>query len=63
MPAATLLRLRHFLPAALAALALGGAAAQPAAPARADTQLVVSANPHASEAGRKGGKNSHGGRT
>ena len=47
------LRLRLFLSAALAALVQGGAAAQPAAPARADTQLVVSANPHASEAGRK----------
>ena len=31
---------------------LGAGAAQPAAPARASTQLVVSANPHASEAGR-----------
>jgi gamma-glutamyltranspeptidase/glutathione hydrolase len=38
---------------ATAALALGAGAAQPAAaPARASTQLVVSANPHASEAGR-----------
>jgi gamma-glutamyltranspeptidase/glutathione hydrolase len=51
--AALLLRLRHLLPAALAALALGSAAAQPAAPTRADNELVVSANPHASEAGRK----------
>jgi gamma-glutamyltranspeptidase/glutathione hydrolase len=46
-------RLRHLLPALVAAVALGGAAAQPAAPARAETQLVVSANPHASEAGRR----------
>ncbi len=39
--------------AAAAALAFGSAAAQPAAaPVRARTQLVVSANPHASEAGR-----------
>jgi gamma-glutamyltranspeptidase/glutathione hydrolase len=38
--------------AALAALALPRVAAQPA-PTRAETQLVVSANPHASEAGRR----------
>jgi gamma-glutamyltranspeptidase/glutathione hydrolase len=37
----------------LAAFAFGEAAAQAAAPARAETQLVVSANPHASEAGRR----------
>src|SRR5688572_8468972 len=53
MPAAALLRLRHLLPAALAAVVLGNGAAQPAAPTHADTQLVVSANPHASEAGRR----------
>jgi gamma-glutamyltranspeptidase/glutathione hydrolase len=47
------LPLRILSSAALAALALGGVAAQPAAPARAETQLVVSANPHASEAGRR----------
>ena len=45
--------LRLSLSAALAALALGGVGAQPAAPTRAETQLVVSANPHASEAGRR----------
>jgi len=45
--------LRQFTVAALAALAFCGVAAQPAAPARAETQLVVSANPHASEAGRR----------
>jgi gamma-glutamyltranspeptidase/glutathione hydrolase len=45
--------LRVFLCAALATSALLRAAAQPAAPARAETQLVVSANPHASEAGRR----------
>jgi gamma-glutamyltranspeptidase / glutathione hydrolase len=51
MPHARLLRLPRCLFAALAALALFGAAAQPAAPARAEKQLVVSANPYASEAG------------
>jgi gamma-glutamyltranspeptidase/glutathione hydrolase len=45
--------LRLSLSAALAALALCGVAAQPAAPTRAETQLVVSANPHASAAGRR----------
>ena len=39
--------------AAAAALALGTVAAQPTAPVRASEQLVVSANPHASEAGRR----------
>jgi gamma-glutamyltranspeptidase/glutathione hydrolase len=38
--------------AALAALAAGAVVAQPAGPVRASTQLVVSANPHASAAGR-----------
>src|SRR5688572_22653966 len=47
------LPLRLSFCAALAALALHGVAAQPAAPARAETQLVVSANPYASEAGRR----------
>ena len=42
---------RHIVLAALAAAALCGAAAQPAAAVRAERQLVVSANPHASEAG------------
>ncbi len=45
-------RLRCLVPAAVAALAVGGVAAQPTAPVRANAQLVVSANPHASEAGR-----------
>ncbi|HWN40359.1 MAG TPA: gamma-glutamyltransferase [Gammaproteobacteria bacterium] len=45
--------MQRFFCAALAAFALFGAAAQPAAPTRAETQLVVSANPYASEAGRK----------
>ena len=53
MPQARLLRIHRFFCAALATLALCGAAAQPAAPTRAETQLVVSANPLASEAGRK----------
>ena len=44
-------RARHFIAAALAAVVLCGAAAQSAAPPRAETQLVVSANPHASRAG------------
>ena len=47
------LPLRLWLSAALAALALCGVAAQPAGPTRAESQLVVSANPHASEAGRR----------
>jgi gamma-glutamyltranspeptidase/glutathione hydrolase len=47
-----LMRLPRLLAAMTAALALGVGAAQPAAPVRATTQLVVSANPHASEAGR-----------
>ena len=51
MPHARLLRLPRCLFAALAALALFGAAAEPTAPARAEKQLVVSANPYASEAG------------
>ncbi len=45
-------RLRCLVPAAVAALAVGAVAAQPTAPVRANAQLVVSANPHASEAGR-----------
>ena len=44
--------MRCLVPAAVAALAVGGVAAQPTAPVRANAQLVVSANPHASEAGR-----------
>ena len=51
MPQARLLRLYRYFFAALAALALFGAAAQSAAPTRAEKQLVVSANPYASEAG------------
>jgi gamma-glutamyltranspeptidase/glutathione hydrolase len=53
MPQARALPLHRFLSAALAALVLCGAAAQPAAPTRAESQLVVTANPHASEAGRR----------
>ena len=53
MPQAPSLRMHRFFCAALAAFALFGAAAQPAAPTRAETQLVVSANPYASEAGLK----------
>jgi gamma-glutamyltranspeptidase/glutathione hydrolase len=53
MRTTTAARLRHLLAAMLAAFALGEAAAQAAEPARAETQLVVSANPHASEAGRR----------
>jgi len=53
MPQARSVPLRHILLAALAAAALCGAAAQPAAPVRAETQLVVSANPYASDAGRR----------
>ena len=53
MPLARSLRVHRFLYPALAALALSGVAAQTAAPVRAETQLVVSANPHASEAGRR----------
>jgi gamma-glutamyltranspeptidase/glutathione hydrolase len=49
MPHARSLRLHAFFCVALAALF--GAAAQPAAPTRAERQLVVSANPYASEAG------------
>ena len=49
MPQARLLRLHAFFCVALTALF--GAAAQPAAPTRAERQLVVSANPYASEAG------------
>ena len=49
MPQARSLRLHAFFCVALAALF--GAAAQPAAPTRAERQLVVSANPYASEAG------------
>lgn len=47
-------RLRHLAVVAVAAfgvLALRGAGAQPAAPVRATKQLVVSANPYASQAG------------
>jgi gamma-glutamyltranspeptidase / glutathione hydrolase len=46
-------RTRCLAAAAFAVIAFTGIAAQPAAPVRASTQLVVSANPHASEAGRK----------
>jgi gamma-glutamyltranspeptidase/glutathione hydrolase len=53
MPQARPLRMHRLFCAALTALALFGAAAQPAAPTRAATQLVVSANPYASEAGRR----------
>src|SRR5688572_26248592 len=53
MPQARSLPLHRFFCAALAALAVGGVASQPAAPTRAESQLVVSANPHASEAGRR----------
>ncbi|HEX7237145.1 MAG TPA: gamma-glutamyltransferase [Gammaproteobacteria bacterium] len=53
MPQLRSLRWHRLLYASLAVLALSGAAAQPAAPVRAETQLVVSANPHASEAGRR----------
>jgi gamma-glutamyltranspeptidase/glutathione hydrolase len=53
MPQARSLPLRLFFYAVLAALGLCGVAAQPAAPTRAEKQLVVSANPHASEAGRR----------
>lgn len=53
MPRARSRRLRHYFCVALAAFALFNAAAQPTAPARAEKQLVVSANPHASEAGLK----------
>ncbi len=53
MPQARSVPLRHILLAALATLASCGAAAQPAAPVSAKTQLVVSANPYASEAGRR----------
>jgi len=49
MPQARSLRLHAFFCVAL--VALFGAAAQPAAPTRAERQLVVSANPYASEAG------------
>jgi gamma-glutamyltranspeptidase/glutathione hydrolase len=45
--------LRRFLCAAAAALAIGTVAAQTKAPVRATSQLVVSANPLASEAGRR----------
>jgi gamma-glutamyltranspeptidase/glutathione hydrolase len=53
MPQARSPRLHRYFFAALAALALFGAEAQPAAPARAEKQLIVSANPYASEAGLK----------
>ena len=53
MPQARSLPLHRFFCAALAALAASGVASQPAAPTRAESQLVVSANPHASEAGRR----------
>jgi gamma-glutamyltranspeptidase / glutathione hydrolase len=53
MPQARPLRVHRFLYPALAALVVSGVAAQPAPPVRAETQLVVSANPHASEAGRR----------
>ena len=47
-----LLRCRYLVVAAIAAVAAGLVAAQPAA-VRASAQLVVSANPHASAAGRE----------
>jgi gamma-glutamyltranspeptidase/glutathione hydrolase len=46
-------RLGCLVVAALAAIAADLGAAQPGAPVRVDTQLVVSANPHASAAGRE----------
>jgi gamma-glutamyltranspeptidase/glutathione hydrolase len=52
MPASKLAPFRRLFLTALAALATGAVTAQPGAPVRASTQLVVSANPHASEAGR-----------
>ncbi|HUQ50598.1 MAG TPA: gamma-glutamyltransferase [Gammaproteobacteria bacterium] len=52
MLSSSLPRLRCFVFAALVSLSGGAALAQPTAPVRASKQLVVSANPHASEAGR-----------
>jgi gamma-glutamyltranspeptidase/glutathione hydrolase len=52
MRRASVLALLRLVPALVGALTVGAVAAQPAAPVRAGTQLVVSANPHASEAGR-----------
>jgi gamma-glutamyltranspeptidase/glutathione hydrolase len=45
-------RLRCLALAAISSVAVGAVAAQPTAPVRASAQLVVSANPHASQAGR-----------
>src|SRR5688572_26697793 len=53
MPQARSVLFLHVLLAALAAATLSVAAAQPAAAVRAETQLVVSANPYASQAGRE----------
>ncbi len=53
MPQSRFLPLRHVVFAAIAAAAVCNAAGQPAAPVRAETQLVVSANAHATEAGRR----------
>src|SRR5688572_28579100 len=47
------LQLHLLFCAALAATALSDVAAQPAVATRAQTQLVVSANPHATDAGRR----------
>jgi len=47
-----LMRSARLLVTTAAVLAFGTSAAQPTAPVRANTQLVVSANAHASEAGR-----------
>lgn len=44
---------RQLAAAALAAFVLAAAAAQPAAPVRAKNELVVAANPYASEAGQR----------
>jgi gamma-glutamyltranspeptidase/glutathione hydrolase len=52
MLTSVLVRLRRSTLAVVTSLAIGAVAAQPTAPVRASQQLVVSANPHASEAGR-----------
>ncbi len=53
MPTSPFALVRRALYATAAVLALASVAAQTAGPVRATTQLVVSANPHASEAGRR----------
>jgi gamma-glutamyltranspeptidase/glutathione hydrolase len=53
MSTVSLARLHRLTSAAFAALTIAAVAAQPASPVRASEQLVVSANPHASEAGRR----------